>query len=144
MGKTVATPFASTSHYSLLAALTDADVDPTTVKIIDSEPDDIYAAWSNDQIDGAYVWNPNLAKIVADEGKVLVSSAELAEKGDTTYDLGLVSSRSPRSTPTSSRPGRRPRTPPSASSRTTSTRLRRSSARSSRSRRPRRRLRSAT
>lgn len=92
VGKTVATPFASTAHYSLLAALTDADVDPTTVKIIDSEPDDIYAAWSNDQIDGAYVWNPNLAKIVADDGKVLVSSAELVEKGDTTYDLGLVSS----------------------------------------------------
>ena len=93
VGKTVATPFASTSHYSLLAALTDAGVDPTKVKIIDSEPDDIYAAWSNDQIDGAYVWNPNLAKIVADGGKVLVSSAELAEKGDTTYDLGLVSTK---------------------------------------------------
>ena len=93
VGKTVATPFASTSHYSLLAALTDAGVDPTKVKIIDSEPDDIYAAWSNDQIDGAYVWNPNLAKIVADGGKVLVSSAELAKKGDTTYDLGLVSSK---------------------------------------------------
>ena len=91
VGKTVATPFASTAHYSLLAALTDAGVDPTKVKIIDSEPDDIYAAWSNDQIDGAYVWNPNLAKIVDDGGKVLITSAELAEKGDTTYDLGVVS-----------------------------------------------------
>ena len=144
VGKTVATPFASTSHYSLLAALTDAGVDPTKVKIIDSEPDDIYAAWSNDQIDGAYVWNPNLAKIVADGGKVLVSSAELAEKGDTTYDLGLVSSSSPSSTPTSSTPGPRRRTRPSASSRTTSTPRQRSSAPSSTSSRPRRRRRSAT
>ena len=91
VGKTIATPFASTSHYSLLAALNNAGVDPTKVKIIDSEPDDIYAAWSNDQIDGAYVWNPNLAKIVDDGGKELITSADLAKTGDTTYDLGVVS-----------------------------------------------------
>ncbi|CAN5545270.1 ABC transporter substrate-binding protein [soil metagenome] len=90
-GKTVATPFASTAHYSLLAALNDAGVDPTKVNIIDSEPDDIYAAWTAGDIDGAYVWNPNLAKIIAEDGKVLISSADLAEKGDTTYDLGVVS-----------------------------------------------------
>ena len=90
-GKTIATPFASTAHYSLLAALTDAGVDPTTVDIIDSEPDDIYAAWTAGDIDGTYVWNPNLAKITAEGGTVLVTSAELAEKGHTTYDLGVVS-----------------------------------------------------
>jgi taurine transport system substrate-binding protein len=90
-GKTIATPFASTAHYSLLAALNDAGVDPTTVDIIDSEPDDIYAAWTAGEIDGAYVWNPNLAKIIGEGGKVLVTSAELAEKGETTYDLGVVS-----------------------------------------------------
>jgi taurine transport system substrate-binding protein len=90
-GKTIATPFASTSHYSLLAALTDAGVDPTKVKIIDSEPDDIYSAWTAGDIDGAYVWNPNLAKIKADGGKVLISSADLAKKGATTYDLGVAS-----------------------------------------------------
>ncbi|QXC59387.1 ABC transporter substrate-binding protein [Aquihabitans sp. G128] len=93
VGKTIATPFASTAHYSLLAALNDAGVDPTKVNIIDSEPDDIYAAWSAGDIDGAYVWNPNLAKIKADGGKVLITSAELAEKGDTTYDLGVVATK---------------------------------------------------
>jgi len=93
VGKTIATPFASTSHYSLLAALNDAGVDPTKVKIIDSEPDDIYAAWTAGDIDGAYVWNPNLAKITADGGKVLITSADLAKKGDTTYDLGVVSTK---------------------------------------------------
>ena len=46
-GKNIATPFASTSHYSLLAALEDAGVDPSTSNIIDAEPDDIYAAWSH-------------------------------------------------------------------------------------------------
>jgi len=90
VGRTVATPFASTAHYSLLAALNDAGVDPGRVDIIDSEPDDIYSAWTGGQIDGAYVWNPNLAKIEAEGAEVLLTSADLAEQGDTTYDLGVA------------------------------------------------------
>ena len=89
-GKTIATPFASTSHYSLLAALQENGLSDTDVKVIDSEPDAIYAAFSAGQIDGAYVWNPNLAKIVQDGGKVLITSADLAAKGKTTYDLAVV------------------------------------------------------
>lgn len=89
-GKTVATPFASTSHYSLLAALQDAGVAETDVKVIDSEPDAIFAAWQTGDIDAAYVWNPNLAKLIADGGTVLVTSEDLAKKGKTTYDLAVV------------------------------------------------------
>jgi len=92
-GKTIATPFASTSHYSLLAALADAGIADTDVKIIDSEPDAIYAAWEQGDIDGAYVWNPNLAKLIADNGKVLVTSEDLAKKGKTTYDLAIVTNK---------------------------------------------------
>ncbi len=90
-GKTIATPFASTAHFSLLAALNNAGVDPSKVNIIDSEPDEIYAAWTQGDIDGTYVWNPNLAKIIDDGGKVLITSADLAEEGQTTYDLGVAS-----------------------------------------------------
>lgn len=89
-GKTIATPFASTAHYSLLAALESAGLSDTDVNVIDSEPDAILAAWQNGDIDGAYVWNPNLAKLVADNGKVLISSADLAKQGKTTYDLAIV------------------------------------------------------
>lgn len=89
-GKTIATPFASTAHFSLLAALEDAGVDPAEVDIIDAEPDEIFAAWSGGDIDGAYVWNPNLASIIEDGGEVLVTSAELAAEGKTTYDLAVV------------------------------------------------------
>jgi len=89
-GTTIATPFASTSHYSLLAALVDAGVDPADVNIIDAEPDAIYAAWQQGDIDGAYVWNPNLAKLIAEGGTVLITSEDLAAKGKTTYDLAIV------------------------------------------------------
>lgn len=87
-GKTVATPIASTSHYSLLAALKDAGVDASTVKIIDAEPDAILASWKAGQIDAAYVWNPTLAQLTG--GTTLIDSAQLAAKGQTTYDLAVV------------------------------------------------------
>jgi len=89
-GKTVATPFASTSHYSLLAALQDAGIDPNSVNIIDSEPDAIVAAWKAGQIDAAYTWNPSLAELIKDGGTTLVDSSQLAAKGKTTYDLAVV------------------------------------------------------
>lgn len=96
-GKTVATPLASTSHYSLLAALKNAGLStgtkPGEVNVIDAEPDAIVAAWKAGKIDAAYVWNPSLAELVKDGGKTLVNSAELAKKGQTTYDLAVVSAK---------------------------------------------------
>lgn len=89
-GKKVATPLVSTSHYSLLAALKDHGLSTKDVKVIDAEPDDIAAAWSRGDIDGAYVWNPNLARLIKDGGHTLVSSADLAKEGKTTYDLAVV------------------------------------------------------
>ncbi|MDR1264086.1 MAG: ABC transporter substrate-binding protein [Propionibacteriaceae bacterium] len=90
-GKTVATPFSSTAHYSLLAALADAGLDSADVNLIDAEPPAILAAWQAGQIDAAYVWNPVLGELLADQGTLLVSSAEMAAKGKTTYDLAVVS-----------------------------------------------------
>jgi taurine transport system substrate-binding protein len=89
-GHTIATPFASTAHYSLLAALEGAGLSADDVDIIDSEPDDAYAAWTRGDIDAVYVWNPNLARILTEGGHTLITSADLAEQGKTTYDLAVV------------------------------------------------------
>jgi taurine transport system substrate-binding protein len=89
-GKKIGTPFGSTSHFSLLAALEQAGVDPAKVDIIDLEPPDIQAAWERGDIDGAYVWLPVLADLRKD-GKVLITSADLAKAGKTTADLAVVS-----------------------------------------------------
>ncbi|GAA1633112.1 glycine betaine ABC transporter substrate-binding protein [Catellatospora bangladeshensis] len=88
-GKKIATPFSSTSHYSLLAALAGAGVPDGSVKIIDLEPPEIQAAWQRGDIDGAYVWTPVLAEL-RKTGKVLVTSRELAGKGKLTADLAVV------------------------------------------------------
>ncbi|MFE6709879.1 ABC transporter substrate-binding protein [Streptomyces sp. NPDC057695] len=89
VGKKVAAPFGSTAHYSLLAALTKAGVEPSSVQTIDLQPQDALAAWKRGDIDAAYVWTPTLSELAKD-GKVLVTSRELAEQGKPTADLGVV------------------------------------------------------
>ncbi|WP_123043249.1 ABC transporter substrate-binding protein [Cohnella candidum] len=91
-GKKVAVPFGSTSHFSLLSALKSEGVDPASVTILDLQPQDILAAWQRKDIDGAFVWNPTLGKLLADDGTVLVSAKQLADKGIITADVGIVRS----------------------------------------------------
>jgi len=102
-GKTVATPLASTSHYSLLSALKDAGLTTGSgsgdVNVIDAEPDAIVAAWKAGKIDAAYTWNPSLAELVKDGGKTLIDSSQLAAKGKTTYDLAVVATKFARQYP---------------------------------------------
>lgn len=88
-GKKIATPFASTSHYSLLAALADAGVTESQVKVVDLEPQDIQAAWTRGDIDAAYVWTPVLAELQK-TGTTLITSRELAAKGKVTADLAVA------------------------------------------------------
>lgn len=89
VGKTIATPFVSTSHYSLLAALKHWKIDPKQVNIINLTPANIVAAWARGDIDGAYTWDPALSK-AKESGKVLISSGELAKLGAPTFDVWLV------------------------------------------------------
>lgn len=89
IGKKVAVPFVSTTHYSLLSALKHWKVDPTKVDIINLRPSEIAAAWQRGDIDAAYVWDPALGTAKA-TGKVLVSSSQVAKWGSPTYDIWIV------------------------------------------------------
>ncbi|MFE9193609.1 ABC transporter substrate-binding protein [Micromonospora sp. NPDC007208] len=89
-GKKIGTPFASTAHFSLLAALERAGVKESEVTLVDLEPQDILAAWTRGDLDAAYSWLPSLDELKK-TGKVLLSSRELATAGKPTLDLGVVS-----------------------------------------------------
>lgn len=89
-GATIGVPFSSTTHFSLLAVLADAGLDPVAdVTIVNLTPDAILSAWEGDQIDAAYIWDPTLAAI-REKGKILVTSREVAASGAPTFDQTIV------------------------------------------------------
>lgn len=89
-GKRVATPVASTAHYSLLNGLTNAGV-ANDVQILDMQAPSIVAAWERGDIDATYIWQPALGEILANDGKIILSSADVAAQGAVTSNVELVS-----------------------------------------------------
>ncbi len=85
-GKRVATPFVSTSHYSLLSALKKAGISPSDVKILNMRPPEIAAAWARGDIDATFIWDPVLSKIKTN-GKVIMSAGDI---GAPTFDAMMV------------------------------------------------------
>ena len=88
-GKRIATPFASTAHYSLLAALAQNKLSPSDVQLVDLQPQAILAAWERGDIDAAYTWLPTLDDL-RKSGKDLITSRQLAKDGKPTLDLAAV------------------------------------------------------
>jgi taurine transport system substrate-binding protein len=88
-GKKVATPFVSTAHYQLLAALTDAKVNPKEVQILNMRPPEVAAAWERGDIDATFIWDPVLTKVKGN-GKVIISSGDIAKQGKPTFDAIMV------------------------------------------------------
>jgi taurine transport system substrate-binding protein len=91
-GKRIGTPFASTAHYSLLAALAANNLKPSDVQLIDLQPQAILAAWDRGDIDAAYTWLPTLDDL-RKTGKDLITSRQLAKDGKPTLDLSAVSNK---------------------------------------------------
>ncbi|MBD1909179.1 MULTISPECIES: ABC transporter substrate-binding protein [unclassified Leptolyngbya] len=89
-GKKIATPFSSTSHYSLLSLLKLEGIDQNELTVLDMQAPDMLAAWQRGDIDGGYVWEPSLSKIQKDGGTVLATSADLAKRGAATFDVSIV------------------------------------------------------
>jgi len=89
IGKKIAVPFVSTGHYSLLAALKHWNIDPSKVQILNLAPPAIVAAWKRGDIDATYVWDPALGT-AKENGKVLITSGELAKFGAPTFDAWIV------------------------------------------------------
>ncbi|QAT40947.1 aliphatic sulfonate ABC transporter substrate-binding protein [Clostridium sp. JN-9] len=88
-GKKIATPFTTTTHYSLLKALELNGVHEKDVKLLDMQMPDIYAAWQRGDIDAAYAWEPTLSNLSKD-GRTIISSKDMAAKGVTTSNVEVV------------------------------------------------------
>lgn len=89
IGKRIAVPFISTTHYSLLSALKHWGIKPGQLQILNPQPPAIIAAWQRGDIDGAYVWAPAV-NALEKEGTVLTDSAQVGEWGAPTLDVWVV------------------------------------------------------
>lgn len=89
-GATIAVPFGSTAHYSLLAALEEEGLTSADANLINLAPDAMLAAWERGEIDAAWIWDPTLSELLKD-GHLLLTAAETAEAGRPTFDLGVAS-----------------------------------------------------
>lgn len=89
IGKKIATPFASTSHYSLLSALKHWNIQPNQVRLINLKPAEINAAWRRGDIDAAFVWSPALANIKK-TGKVMTDAGQVGQWGAPTFEVWVA------------------------------------------------------
>jgi taurine transport system substrate-binding protein len=90
VGKTVAVPFGSTTHYLMMTALKNDGIAPGAVKLIDLGPSDALAAWSRKDIDAAYVWEPAIGRMMESGGKRLLDSGTMAARGYPTWDVAVA------------------------------------------------------
>lgn len=88
-GKKVATPYTTTTHYSLLKALELNGISEKDVTILDMQMPEVYAAWQRGDIDAAYAWEPTLSKLTPD-GNIILSSKDMAAKGVVTSNVEVV------------------------------------------------------
>ncbi len=89
-GKRIGTPFASTAHYSLLAALAQNGLSANDVQLVDLQPQAALAAFDRGDVAAVYTWLPTLDQ-VRKNGKDLITSRQLAKDGKPTLDLAAVS-----------------------------------------------------
>lgn len=89
-GRRVAAPFGATTHYHLMVALELAGLDPGELTIMDMTPQDMRAAWQRGDIDAGFVWEPTLAAMLELDGRVLITSGEIAARGYLTGDITIA------------------------------------------------------
>lgn len=84
IGKTIAVPSASTSHYQLMYMLEKWGV-TNKVRLLNLSPEQSAAAWERGDIDGAFIWGAALSRIKK-TGKPLVTAGDICKMGRCTFE----------------------------------------------------------
>ncbi|MBV2182750.1 MAG: ABC transporter substrate-binding protein [Castellaniella sp.] len=88
-GKTIGVPIGSTSQLSLTGALKHWNISEKDVRILGMPPQQINAAWTQKNIDAAFVWDPVQSEILK-SGKRLVSAGDVAKWGFPTFNAWVA------------------------------------------------------
>lgn len=89
-GKTIAVPFGTTSHFAFQNVLKYYGITTNDFTLLDMTGPDIFAAWQRGDIHGAYIWESVKSQLVEAEGRQIVSSAQAADLGGLTAEVGIV------------------------------------------------------
>lgn len=90
VGKTIAVPFRSTTHYHLLFALEQFRIPTDALTVLNLTPPELVLAWERGDINGAFVWDPALGRMKK-TGRILLTSGDLTNWGRPTFDSMIVS-----------------------------------------------------
>jgi len=88
-GKRIGLPFNTSVHFAMLAALKTVDLRAADVRLINIKPDALAATWKRGDIDAAFIWRPVLGDLLADGGRILLETGDLARQGVRVFD-GIV------------------------------------------------------
>ena len=88
-GKKLAAAPVSTDHYQLLALIKSVGLTEKDVQVFAIPQPDIVAGYNRGDLDGGFVWDPALTELKKD-GKVLVTSKDVAEKGAPTFSAWVA------------------------------------------------------
>jgi taurine transport system substrate-binding protein len=90
-GKKLAAAPVSTDHYQLLALIKSLGLNEKDVQVFAIPQPEIVAGYNRGDIDGGFVWDPALTELKKN-GKVLVTSKDVAEKGAPTFSAWVATS----------------------------------------------------
>lgn len=88
-GKKLAAAPVSTDHYQLLALIKNQGLTEKDVQVFAIPQPEIVAAFNRGDLDGGFVWDPALTELKKN-GKVLVTSKDVAEKGAPTFSAWVA------------------------------------------------------
>ena len=72
-GRKIGVTFGTSAHYALLKSLQQLKLGPDSVKILDMQPSAMLPAFINNDIDGAWSWDPWTAKMESEGGHIVGS-----------------------------------------------------------------------
>jgi taurine transport system substrate-binding protein len=85
-GKKIGLPFNTSAHFGILAALNTVGMTAADLTLFNMKADAIAAAWSRDDIDGTYIWNPILSGVVSNGGVLIFKTGDLQKHGIVVFD----------------------------------------------------------
>lgn len=88
----IAVPVGSTVHVSLMGVLKDWGVANTEVQVIGMSPPEINAAWSQNAVDAAFIWEPVQSKLRANR-KLMTTAGDTGKAGYPKFNGWVVNAK---------------------------------------------------